>query len=371
MSSSLSYLLAVALRELFPAAEIGQIEATDSCFFCDCLFPDSFTPVMMSLLEERMRNWVSKKISFQSFEMMPTNAAQFLNHHGEPKLAEQVRHEDHLVTLLQIDRFFFQMKGQAPLTTADHLLFKLVCFWPLRRGIRILGTSGASKDQLKERAQVLKRAPNLQKKLEELKLVSWVESQLIWESKGEALKDLLSKKILQLYREWDRVYIPVDGDLKKILIDWLRHRKRSGFQLQKKRLSSSSSEPWDTPIATADLSWGRVQDINSFLHIITKFLTILPFDYEVICVAKPGEHLEQALRAHQIRWKLRSGRSSQLEFRVIDQLGRQWPMSSLEWDQKNELVQMTLCASFERCIALWIEARDIETILNRLETLEN
>lgn len=103
------------------------------------------------------------------------------------------------------------------------------------------------------------------------------------------------------------------------------------------------------------------------MHIITKFLTIFTFDYEVICFGKPSISLEKALREHLITWKQERGRPLRLEFQVADQLGRNWLMSSLEWDEKSELIQVTLCASFERCLALLVEFMDIETITNRLK----
>ena len=160
---SLSYLLAIALKELFPKAEIDQIRATSRCFFCDIRFDGEFSTSLMSLLEERMREWAEQKIPFQVLNMVPHNAAQLLEHHGEKKLAQQVRKKEGLIRLLQLDRFFFLAEEDIPETTGDIPYFKLVCYKPLKKGIRLLGTGALLKDSLKQQARQLKAVEDPQK----------------------------------------------------------------------------------------------------------------------------------------------------------------------------------------------------------------
>ncbi len=242
MNESLSYILAASLKELFPKTEIDQIAATDRCFFCDLKFPEKFDARVLPLLEERMRQWVGKKISFNVVTMMPSNAAQMLEHHGEKKLAQKVKQEEGEVVLLQLDRFFFQLQTAEPKTTNDIPYFKLVSFWPLRNGIRILGVGSGLKEELKEKAHYIKGVQNLQNLLEDQRYISWMGESLIWEPKAQALKAEIQKKILELYAGFDEVELPEveEREQKKILIDWIQSRKRGGVRFQKKKITSDA-----------------------------------------------------------------------------------------------------------------------------------
>jgi hypothetical protein len=324
----------------------------------------------MGFLEERMRAWVAKKETFKVFEMVPSNGAQFLDHHGERGLARLIRKEKELVALLQLDRFFFRLEGEAPRATNDSSFFKLVCFWNLKNGIRILGTGSSSKEKLKELVLHLKAQKDPQKKLEELGVVGWIQNQLIWEVNGENLKDLLRKKIMTLYHEFDRVFIATSSDLTKILIDWVGQRKRRGFQFREKMIPAVSQEPWDSSLVLMDHSWGKVEEITSFLHLATKFLTMLKLDYQLIGVGKISAQVKKIIDACVSSWTLQKGHASRLEFQVVDSLGRAWKMSTLEWNEKQNLLQMSLCVSFERCIALLVDQLEdgsIKTVLDRLK----
>lgn len=257
-----------------------------------------------------MRQWVQKGVDVKVMQMLPSNAAEMLGYHGDKKLAAQIRQRDGEVTLVRVDNHFFEVEGEIP---EQEEFFKLVCFWTLRDGVRILGVSGKSKDEVKDKAQQIKKVKNTEELLEELKMVSWIGNQMIWEPKAETLKDQIQQQVLEVYEGFDRVQLPKldERGQKKILIEWISSRKRGGVQFQENR---------------CDLGWMR-GDANSCLHLITKFLTIFSFDYEEL----------------------------KGEFYVIDSLGRRWPMSRLQWDRKTGLVQMTLCLSYERCVALLVE----------------
>ncbi len=288
-----------------------------------------------------MRQWIGKKMTFNVMTMMPSNAAQMLEHHDEKRLAQKVKQEEGEVVLLQLDRFFFQLEGQAPQATDETPFFKLVCFWPLRNGIRVLGVGGDSKEGLKEKAQLIKGAQNPQNLLEDQRYISWMGETLIWEPKAQALKEEVRKKILEIYAGFDEVELPEMGEQeqKKILIEWIQGRKRGGIQFQKKKIASK--ECWDPSFALSDLGWGRAKDeaeLNSYLHLITKFLTIFSFDYEKVGKGK-------------------TSKTSRLEFKVKDRLGRLWTMSTVQWDRKEELVQFSLCVSLNRCIALIVGSK--------------
>jgi hypothetical protein len=363
MNQSLAYILAASIKELFPAAQIDQIVATPKCFFCDVAFPGEFRAALLPTLEERMREWVRKKLPFKVLTMMPSNATQMLEHHGDKKLAQKIKHEVGEISLLQLDRFFFQIEGEAPTSTGEASHFKLACFWPLKKGIRLLGASGLSKESLKEQVQILKTVQNPQNVLEEQKYISWIGESLIWEPRAEQVKAQIKKKILEIYAGFDEVALPDldEREQKKLLLEWIRFRKRGGVRFQKKRSTSPVKAAWDVAIAPADQGWGQ-GPTTSYLHLITKFLTMLSFEYEIVSVGTIGADLEKVLHGLHLTWTPYRGKEPRLEFQVVDQLGCRWTLSTLEWDRKGELVQVTLCVSLERCVAL---LADSKTLLNR------
>ncbi|CAM0117178.1 hypothetical protein [Rhabdochlamydiaceae symbiont of Dictyostelium giganteum] len=367
---SASYLLPIALQELFPKIEILHVEATESAFFCDFIFNGEFTAPILNLLEERMRAWIAKKEPFHFMEMMASNGSEFLAHHGDKKLSLEVRKEQGLVALLRLDRFFFKAGAMQPESTDDYPFIKLISFYPLKTGIRLIGTGALSKDALKVQVQKLKNVENIQQKLESLGLVSWCGNTLIWEAKAEQIKALLKANLTHLYHGFEPVFIASDVVKPLFFKEWSEKHSSCGFLFEPVKQAISSPEPWCNPFSWHDLSWGREESVNSFLHIIAQFLKILHFEYEVICTGLLKVHVKEALKAHFPSFKEVKGKPRRLEFFVRDRLGRKWLMSSIEWDMKYDLIQMTVCASFERCIALMIESLTIETVLNRLKLLE-
>ncbi len=365
MNVSLAYILAASLKELFPDTEIHQIVATPHCFFCDIQFKGTFSSSMLPIIEERMRQWIEKKLVFDVLTMTPMNAVQMLQYYGDKKLAQKIKKQEGEVTLLHLDRFFFQITDQPPLKTNDVVFCKLVCFWPLKKGLRLLGVGGASKEILKAQASLIKSFQNPQLILEKGGFVSWVGENLIWESQAETAKAAIKKKIGQLYQGFEYVTLPdlEEQEQKNLLLEWIRLRKKGGFQFRKKKLNGTPKEAWDVSLSPTDHGWGWARtedDIKSYLHLITKFLTIFSFDYEIVrrgCLSPHSNTPSGSL-------------PSRMEFQVRDRLGRLWTLSTLEWDRKQELVQLTLCLSFERCLALLADL-DSETLLNRCKKLEN
>ncbi len=348
MNASLSYILAASLQELFPATEIQQIVGTSSCFFCDFKFSGEFTPAMLPLLEERMKAWVQKKLPFNEMTMIPSNAAQMVEHHGDKKFAFKLRKLTGEISLIQLDRFFFMLEGETPVATDDVPFFKLVNFWPLKDGIRLFGVGSDSKEKLKEASQALKAIQNPLTILEKYGFVSWVGNHLIWEKRAQTAAALIKKKVLSVMEGFDEVAFPEleEKEMRKFLLEWTSKREHGGIRFGKSRVNDFSKELWDVALSPVDHCWNR-GDKNSFLHLIRKFLTIFTFDYEEVSVGK-----------------------TRLEFRVRDRLGRSWIMSTVERDSRGDLVQLTVCTSIERCIALFADWNS-ETLLNRLKQLEN
>jgi len=336
---SLSYILAASLKELFPASELLQVKASGDIFFCDIRFPETFSADMLPFLEERMGVWAKSKKPFHVLEMLPENGAQFLESKGERALAEQCREKSGLVKILQLDSFFFLLEGEI---VEKFSAFKLVTFWPLKGKVRILGTCG-SKEEIKAAAKRLKGLQALETRLEKQGLISWVGDQLVWEKRAEELKDCLRRVVLELYAGFDRVF--VSEDVENILMERLKKTGRKAVQIGTFLVDKVSQEAWDTEVVLGDKSCGKAEEITSCLHLATKFLTMLSFDYQVIGTGRISGEIKKFLDAHE------GGKgNARIECRVADSLGEQWTISTLEWDR--ECVLMSVCCSFERCLAL-------------------
>jgi threonyl-tRNA synthetase len=81
---SLAHLLASAVLEMFPKAQLGVGPVIESGFFYDFLLPRSLTPEDLSKIEKRMRSLVQEKLAFEKIEMSTQEAKEFFKGQGQP-----------------------------------------------------------------------------------------------------------------------------------------------------------------------------------------------------------------------------------------------------------------------------------------------
>lgn len=87
---SLAHLLAAAVLEMFPKAQLGVGPVIENGFFYDFLLPRSLTPEDLSKLEKRMRALVQQKLSFERIEMSVAEAKEFFKGQGQPFKVELI-----------------------------------------------------------------------------------------------------------------------------------------------------------------------------------------------------------------------------------------------------------------------------------------
>jgi threonyl-tRNA synthetase len=81
---SLAHLLASAVLEMFPKAQLGVGPVIENGFFYDFLLPRSLTPEDLSKLEKRMRALAQSKLPFERIEQTTAEAKEFFKGQNQP-----------------------------------------------------------------------------------------------------------------------------------------------------------------------------------------------------------------------------------------------------------------------------------------------
>ncbi len=347
------------MGELFPAAQVRSFLATQHCFYCDVIFPFEFQSEMIPLLEERMRGWIKKNLDLKQLDMMPANAAQFLKHHGNPQAAEVVRHQQGIVPIVQMGHYAGLSPGETLESTSEVKFFKLVSAQLHGSWIRLIGTAAFSKDELKSQVKRCKEISSHLNLIKQRQLLSPCPRGWLWLPQGEHLKKTILEKTFKLFSGIDPITTPAFNDKDLILChsSYIKASGRGSLEMVKMSLGGDGLELLDTAEGMVDRVFlpGREESVISFLQIITKFLKIFAFDYEVVIVGKPAKILREALKKLQIKSSSENGEQSGIEFLISDALGRMWTGPRIFYDEKSGLVGLSLFYSLERFVALLLE----------------
>lgn len=104
---SASHLLAVAVNSLFPKAQLVSGEETSLGFYYDFFFPEPIHAEQLSVIEERMRDFIRQDLPIKMMEMMRKNAIEFFKHHQhELKVLLLKSNVETLVHVCQIGQFY-------------------------------------------------------------------------------------------------------------------------------------------------------------------------------------------------------------------------------------------------------------------------
>ncbi|MDP4000717.1 MAG: threonine--tRNA ligase [bacterium] len=88
---SLAHLLASAVLEMFPKAELGVGPTIETGFYYDFLLPRSVTPEDIKQLEKRMRTLAKENLEFKKSEMSTTEAKKYFTKLKQPFKVELVK----------------------------------------------------------------------------------------------------------------------------------------------------------------------------------------------------------------------------------------------------------------------------------------
>ncbi|HYC79405.1 MAG TPA: threonine--tRNA ligase, partial [Candidatus Binatia bacterium] len=88
---SLAHILASAVVEMFPKAQLGVGPVIENGFFYDFLLPRPLTPEDLAKLEKRMRELVKQKLDFEKQEMTTGEAKTYFTQTNQPFKIELIK----------------------------------------------------------------------------------------------------------------------------------------------------------------------------------------------------------------------------------------------------------------------------------------
>ena len=213
---STTELLALAVRRLFPNAELAGGDTTSLGFFYDFATDQPIDEQMLPVLEQEMFSIIKSDPEIRSLNMMKQNAVDFLKHHDQPIRSEQVALiPENIVELIQIGDFYDLCPIPHLESLTEPLAFKLlylekvVITLPESGEIPVLRIHGTAFDNPKTLKKFLKRAESAKKKdhrqlVKDLDLASTHELTAkgcwFWHPKGMALRETLIDWWRQQYR---------------------------------------------------------------------------------------------------------------------------------------------------------------------------
>lgn len=156
---STAHLMAYAVQELFPDAQVTIGPAIEDGFYYDFAYKRPFTPEDLAAIEKKMTELAKQDIPIERFELSRNDAVKFFLDLGEKYKAEIIESipENEVLSLYREGKFTDLCRGPHVPSTGKLKAFKLMkvagAYW---RGDsnnemlqRIYGTAWANKDDLK------------------------------------------------------------------------------------------------------------------------------------------------------------------------------------------------------------------------------
>lgn len=241
---SSAHLMAQAVKELYPEAQVTIGPAIDNGFYYDFSYTRPFTPEDLAAIEARMAELVKKDIPIERSEMKREDAIEFFLGMGEKYKAELVEAipEGEVISLYRQGDFIDLCRGPHVPSTGKLKVFKLMkvagAYW---RGDsnnemlqRIYGTAWASKEDLAAYLHMLEEAEKrdhrrLGRELDLFHLQDEAPGLIFWHAKGWALWQVVEQYMRKVYRDngYEEVKAPqlLDRSLWERSGHWAKYRE--------------------------------------------------------------------------------------------------------------------------------------------------
>lgn len=241
---STAHLMAQAVKELYPEAQVTIGPAIENGFYYDFSYTRPFTPEDLKAIEKRMDELASKNIPVVRREMKREEAIDFFLKMGEKYKAELIEAipEGETISLYEQGDFIDLCRGPHVPSTGKlkvHKLMKVAgAYW---RGDsknemlqRIYGTAWLKKDDLKAYLTMLEEAEKrdhrrLGKELDLFHLQEEAPGMIFWHAKGWALWQQVERYIRGVYQDngYDEVKAPqvLDRSLWERSGHWTKYRE--------------------------------------------------------------------------------------------------------------------------------------------------
>lgn len=205
---STAHLMAYAVQELFPEAQVTIGPTIEDGFYYDFAYKRPFTPEDLAAIEQKMQELVKQDIPVERFELPRNEAISFFKGIGEDYKAEIIESipENEVLSLYREGKFTDLCRGPHVPSTGKLKVFKLMkvagAYW---RGDsnnemlqRIYGTAWASKDDLKAYLTRLEEAEKrdhrkLGKQLDLFHLQDEAPGMVFWHPRGWALWQVIEQ----------------------------------------------------------------------------------------------------------------------------------------------------------------------------------
>jgi threonyl-tRNA synthetase len=272
---STAHLLAYAVKELFPDAQVTIGPVIENGFYYDFSYKRAFTPEDLTKLEQKMTE-LAKKDEQVTRQVLPRDeAVAYFNRIGEQYKAEIIASipSDEDVSLYTEGSFTDLCRGPHVPSTGKLKAFKLMkvagAYW---RGDsnnemlqRIYGTAWRNKDELKAYLFQLEEAEKrdhrkLGKQLDFFHMQDDAPGMVFWHPKGWTLWQVIEQHMRQMFIDYGYQEVRTPSVLDKTL--W---EKSGHWQNYHDNMFVTSSENRDYAVKPMNCP-GHIQIFNSHLH---------------------------------------------------------------------------------------------------------
>jgi threonyl-tRNA synthetase len=272
---STAHLLAYAVKELFPDAQVTIGPVIENGFYYDFSYKRAFTPEDLVNIENKMTELVKKDEQVTRKVMPRDEAVAYFNRIGEKYKAEIIESipSDEDVSLYTEGTFTDLCRGPHVPSTGKLKAFKLMkvagAYW---RGDsnnemlqRIYGTAWRNKDELKAYLFQLEEAEKrdhrkLGKQLDFFHMQDDAPGMVFWHPKGWALWQEIEQYMRQMFIDYGYQEVRTPSVLDKTL--W---EKSGHWQNYHDNMFVTSSENRDYAVKPMNCP-GHIQIFNSHLH---------------------------------------------------------------------------------------------------------
>ena len=241
---STAHLMAQAVKELFPSAQVTIGPAIENGFYYDFSFERPFTPEDLKKIEARMDEIVKRDLPVERVEMARDEAVKFFLDMGEKYKAELIEAipEGETISLYRQGDFIDLCRGPHVPSTGKlkvHKLMKVAgAYW---RGDsknemlqRIYGTAWATKDEQAAYLHMLEEAEQrdhrrLGKDLDLFHIQDEAPGMIFWHARGWALWQVVEQYMRRVYQDngYQEVKAPqlLDRSLWERSGHWAKYRE--------------------------------------------------------------------------------------------------------------------------------------------------
>ena len=272
---STAHLLAHAVKELFPDAQVTIGPVIDNGFYYDFSYKRSFTPEDLIVIEKKMLDIVKQDLPVIKATMSRSDAINFFKKQGEKYKAEIIQSipNDEDLTVYTQGTFSDLCRGPHVPSTGKLKVFKLMkvagAYW---RGDsnnemlqRIYGTAWASKEELNEYLHKIEEAEKrdhrkLGKQLNLFHMQDSSPGMVFWHPKGWLLWLEIENFLRQMFKDYDYQEIKTPAVLDKSLWESSGH-----WENYHENMFTTASENRDYAVKPMNCP-GHVQVFNNNLH---------------------------------------------------------------------------------------------------------